>query len=86
MRANLKRLSPGFTKATIGVLVCLGAASGLSIGYLTLGFLTGVFGICATAPEWWSITYSKLAFLIPIAAIGVGCWVATHQEGRPEGG
>ncbi len=43
--------------------------------YFIFGLFTGVYGICAFAPEWWAIIYWKLYILIPIVAVIAGITV-----------
>ena len=55
-----------------GVAAIFGSAIVLFLFYFVLGLLTGVFGMCAIAPEWWQGIYFKLFFAIPIIAVVIG--------------
>jgi hypothetical protein len=60
------------TKAWLGAAATLAlATTGLWFGYLLLGWSTGVFVMCATAPEWWQWA---MRYVVPwlLAAVAVG--------------
>ena len=37
--------------------------------YFPLGLFTGIFGMCAVAPDWWIEIYNELFWLIPLIGI-----------------
>ena len=55
-----------------GIAVFVAAIAALSFIYFVLGFISGIFGMCATASQEWENIYWKLYFLIPIIAVTVG--------------
>lgn len=55
-----------------GIATFIAAIAGLFFVYFILGFVTGIFGMCATASEQWENVYWKLRILIPVIAVAVG--------------
>lgn len=50
----------------------------LSLAYLFFGIVTGVFGMCSTASEWWIKIYWWLFILVPFSALITGFTVGKY--------
>ena len=58
-----------------------GASAGLvSVGLL--GAITGIFGMCSTAPAWWEAIYLPLVFIFP-ALFGVFIALRVYRNNYP---
>ncbi|HZS48378.1 MAG TPA: hypothetical protein VFC63_25130 [Blastocatellia bacterium] len=64
-------------------LIGIGVAASVSVAMLMffglVGVLTGVIGMCATAPEWWIVLYLLIIVIgVPTSGIYGGYLVASR--------
>ena len=52
------------------------------IAWFALGMLTGIYGMCSTASEWWSGTYLMLGASVVFLSVCIGVYAAEKEAAR----
>lgn len=55
--------------ATAALVAFASGTAGAAFLYLLLGFVTGIFGMCSTAPEWWATLYFRSTLALPVCGL-----------------
>ena len=65
-----------------GVVICVLTAMSLFYGWILLGLITGVFGMCSTASDASATFFVAFSLLIPVVSLMAGRR-AYHSYGKP---
>ena len=72
-RFDASAYPPNYWESSLmGVACAVATLAAACISYVPLGVLSGVFGICQTAPRWWVDLYFGSFCIIPTVAVLVG--------------
>ena len=63
----------------VGFLAFFVALSFGGVAWFALGMLTGIYGMCSSAPGWWAGTYFMLGFAVLFVSACIGGYAAERE-------